>query len=205
MTPALPRALLGAVVVLALTFAMRALSLWPVGATVGEARIRLSWSARPERIETCRTLTDAELAELPSHMRMRVRCEGAHARYALSLTIDSSVVLHDIVRGGGLRNDRPMYLLRELGVVPGTHRVQVALVRADSVSAPGTAPDTTSATQGLGDRSSREADERRRRAAEALPPKLQLDTTVAMARGQVVIVTYREQTRRLEILHEPKR
>ena len=51
----------------------------------GEAWVRLSWSARPERVETCRRLTDAELADRPAHMRLRLECTGRFARYRLAV------------------------------------------------------------------------------------------------------------------------
>ena len=43
------------------------------------ALLRLSWSARPERIEVCRTLSHEELEEREEHMRLRVECDGRFA------------------------------------------------------------------------------------------------------------------------------
>ena len=83
-----------------------------------EAWVRLSWSARPERVETCRRLTDAELADRPAHMRLRLECTGRFARYRLAVLSDGVPLALDTVRGGGLRNDRPMHVLRELAVDP---------------------------------------------------------------------------------------
>ena len=52
------------------------------------AKLRLSWSARPERIEVCRTLSEKELESVPEHMRQRTNCEGVFATYALRIEID---------------------------------------------------------------------------------------------------------------------
>ncbi|MBK6843885.1 MAG: hypothetical protein IPG88_16550 [Gemmatimonadetes bacterium] len=83
------------------------------------AWVRLSWSARPERIEQCRRLTDAELAERPEHIRLRLECEGRFARYLLQLTVDGVITLADTIQGDGLRHDRPMHVLREASLAPG--------------------------------------------------------------------------------------
>ena len=49
----------------------------------------------------------------------------------------------------------------------------------------------------LGDRWSREVDERRRSGAEALPARLSLDT--ALVRGRVRLITYDDEHRRLAL------
>jgi hypothetical protein len=74
------RLALGLLVALAVTGATVALSRAPYPTGQGsDALLRLSWSGRPERIERCRELTDAELAERPAHMRRRLECEGRSA------------------------------------------------------------------------------------------------------------------------------
>ena len=72
----------------------------------GVARLRLSWSARPERIEVCRTLSAAELAEREEHMRQRVDCEGKFASYSLRVDADGRRLTESLERGAGLRHDR---------------------------------------------------------------------------------------------------
>ena len=69
-----------------------------------QALLRVAFSARPERIETCRTLSDAELADVPQHMRQRVLCEDATATYRLHVSSNNVVLDSRVVRGGGLRN-----------------------------------------------------------------------------------------------------
>jgi len=157
------------------------------------AWVRLSWSARPERIEHCRRLSDAELAERPEHMRMRLECEGRFARYGLQLTVDGAAVLLDTVQGGGLRHDRPMHVLREVPLAPGTRAVRVVLVRLDTILTSGPESEggpTLGSDAVLGARGAREREERQRRAAEGIPPRLSLDTTVTLRAGRVLLVTY---------------
>lgn len=184
----------GVAVVAALVAAFglrRATALELTTPTAGFSLVRLSWSARPERVERCRRLTDDELAQRPAHMRMRMECEGAFARYILTVRVDGDVVANDTIRGGGLRHDRPMHVFHEIAVVPGSRRLEVELARVDSVG-----NDSTAAGAGagadtlLGAREGREMDERRGRAAEAIPARLTLDTTLALAAGSVVLVTW---------------
>ena len=82
------------------------------------ARLRLSWSARPERIEVCRQLSAEEQARREEHMRQRVECEGGFATYALRVEVDGRAIGETVIHGAGLRHDRPLYLLRDYPVAP---------------------------------------------------------------------------------------
>ena len=165
------------------------------------AIVRVAWSARPERVELCRRLSDAEMEKLPVHMRQRLECEGTTARYRLEVTRDGAVVDTGTIRGGGLRHDREVYVSREIIVAPGSARLTVHFVRLDSSTGPAAAADTAKATDTnrpvLADRSVREDEERRRRRAEAIPPVLSLDTVVTLASRSVILVTYDPLLRRL--------
>lgn len=174
---------------------LRQLSLLPVGARVDDAAIRLSWSARPERVERCRMRTPEELAALPEHMRLSVECTGGFARYHLVLDVSETRLVDDTVRGGGLRHDRPIHLVRDLRVAAGRQRVLLTLARIDTVVARDTA--TRDSTGQLGSRAMREVQERRRREAEALPARLVLDTLLTLDPGRVLLVTYDNERRRL--------
>jgi len=155
------------------------------------ARLRLSWSARPERIEKCRRLSDAELAERPQHMRLRWECEGQFARYLLSVAVDGRPLASDTVRGDGLRHDRPMHLFREFALMPGTRHVSISLRRIDAAVRPDSATDAATANgSAAADRATREGQERRVRRAEALPEFMALDTTLHIAAQRVLLVSY---------------
>ncbi len=171
------------------------------------ARLRLSWSARPERIELCHTLSPEELAQREEHMRQRVECEGKFATYALRVEVDDGVVGEAVVHGAGLRHDRPLYLLREFAVSPGMHRVRVTLTRRERTDndAAAFAPAVSQeADTGLyAGRAQREAAERARRAGAAIPPHLALDTSLALAPRGVVLITLNAERRALELRSGP--
>lgn len=155
------------------------------------ALLRLSWSARPERIEKCRMLSDEELARLGEHMRQRTECEGQFATYALRVDIDGSRMHESLVRGAGLRNDRPIYLLEDFNVGAGHRRVHVSFSRREEVdddddSGEERAHSDTGLSIG---RAEREKVERARRARAAIPPRLELDTALTFAPGHVIVVT----------------
>lgn len=165
--------------------------------------VRLSWMARPEWIEECRPATEEELARVEAHMRQRVICDGAAASYALRITVDGDALEERVVRGGGLRNDRPMHVLLDLPVSPGLRRVRVELARREARdSAAGVVASALPAQEDTGlfaGRATRELDERRRRAAAAVPPQLVLDTVVQLAPHRVALVRYRADRRQLEL------
>lgn len=176
-----------------------------------QATLRLAWSGRPERLELCRQLTDAELAGVPVHMRRRVECEGRSARYGLEVTI-GGLRVRDTLSGGGARRDRPIHLLRDIPFTPGAHRLGIIVRRLDSLppgadTAAGRA-DGNDSTLGFtpGGRDQRERQERARARHEALPAELRLDTLLSLAPGQVLVVSYDADRRALVILDpEPRK
>ncbi|MFI5311627.1 MAG: hypothetical protein ACHQQ3_10360 [Gemmatimonadales bacterium] len=178
-------------------------------ARTADALVRLSWGARPERIETCRTQTDEELAKVLPQMRQRVVCEGTTARYRLDVRHDGSPIVSADVRGGGLRHDRELYVFREIAVPAGRSTLRVRFERADSVPSERDQererPDSGDTLQGIiaPERARREMDERRRRREEAVPSLLMLDTTVTLAAREVLLVTYDPDGRRLVVRSAP--
>jgi hypothetical protein len=143
-------------------------------ATTDSAMVRISFGARPERVEECRTVSDEELAKLAPQMRQRVICEGTTARYQLELRRGEELLLSQLVRGGGLRNDRPLYVSRDLPVASGTATYRVTLVRLDTIRT----PDTVAAKS-------------------AVPPALSLETSANLAPREVLLFTYDATGRRL--------
>lgn len=122
----------GAALAVAAAFALASAARAPL--TVqrsSDALLRLAWSARPERIEQCRQQTEEELANIPKHMRQPVACEGVAAEYRLQVRIDGTLVTERVVRGGGLRRDRRLYVFEELPVQPGESEIEVRLDRIE--------------------------------------------------------------------------
>jgi hypothetical protein len=201
-TLASPWRIAGFAVALAAGFTLRWSTVHPWRMLESEqARVRQSWSARPERVERCRRLSDDELAKLPSHMRLRTQCEGGSARYLFTLSVDERVVARDTLRGGGLRHDRPIHVFGEVAIDAGARHVHLEVVRLDSAI---TDEHETGREQVaervdtlLGGRAARETDERTRRASEALPSRLILDTTMMLPPRRVVLVAYDDIRQRL--------
>lgn len=209
MSPLLFRALGGGLAVLA-CLGMAALSYAPYQVQRGVgAMVRLAWRARQERIETCRRPTREELEKLPVHMRQQVVCQGVSARYRLRVALDGKPALDEVVRGSGMRHDRPMYLLRDLPLPPGRHDLAVSFERVDSVTpASDEADDSTAAADsalGTPGRSRRETEERRRRRLEAVPAELVLRRAVELAPRQVLVVSYDAERRELFLLEREQR
>jgi hypothetical protein len=170
------------------------------------SRLRLSWTARPERIEVCRTLSAAEQEEREEHMRQRVECDGHFATYALRVDVDGGLVHERVVRGAGLRHDRPLYLLREIDLSPGVHRLHVTFTRrerTDNDAAAFARAATTGIDTGLfAGRAEREAAEHARRARAAIPPRLELDTVVTFLAEHVLLVSLDAERRTLFVVSE---
>ncbi len=100
-----------------------------------DPRLRLAWSARPERIEKCRQQSEEELARLPAHMRQPVACEGTTAEYRLQVRIEGALVADRVVRGGGLRRDRRLYVFEEIVLPAGEAAVDVTFDRVEASEA----------------------------------------------------------------------
>jgi hypothetical protein len=202
----------GVIVAFGLLIAMAWASTAPLRvATSNDAILRLSLGARPERIETCRTQSDEELEKLAPQMRQRVICEGVTARYRLSVRRNGQLLHEQVVRGGGIRHDRRLYVSRDLHVRPGPGVVAVDLVRIDTVVARGEEDDEEKEHERrehreredqlpgvvMPGRRQREAEERERRRVEDVPAELHLEVEAALEPREVLLVTYDPVSRRL--------
>ena len=199
------RWLAGGVLTCVLLLGLVSVSAAPVALHRSEAsRLRLSWSARPERIESCRTLSERELEQREEHMRQRVECEGRFATYLLRVDADGRRLHESVVRGGGLRNDRPIFLLREMDLPPGEHHIHIAFARreqTDNDAAAFAQVSKTDADTGLfAGRAEREAVEHERRARAAIPALLELDTTLVFGADRAIVVTLDGESRTLRVL-----
>lgn len=162
----------GAVAVAALTLGLRWASAVPVAPDADDrGLLRVAFRARPERIEVCRDRTPEELAGVPAHMRQARVCDGVSATYRLEVELDERVVVAEVVHGGGLRRDRPIYVFREVPLPPGEVEIDVRFARREP--APPAPPG-------------------------AVPDSLTLERRLHVAPRQVVLVTYDEERRTME-------
>lgn len=141
-----------------------------------QAMLRLAWSARPDRLERCRRQSEEELARLPAHMRQPVLCEGASAQYRLTVRDEGRVVAEQIVHGGGLRQDRRLYVFQELPLDPGDRRIEVRFDRLDL-------EESDSANRQSG--------------GETVAAHLVFDERVRVRPREVILVTYSPERRAL--------
>lgn len=126
------RRLRAVLVATAAVLAIGALSRLPWSPPAADAGLlRLSWRMRGERIETCRPRTQAELDALPVHMRTPEVCDSRLLAYRLVLQVDDAPPDSSIASPGGARGDRPLFVLRDIPLEPGPHRVRVRFERED--------------------------------------------------------------------------
>ena len=105
----------------------------------GSALVRLSWRAVLPTIEDCHEPTEDELTGLPPHMRPTEICDGRPVPFRLRFVLDGETVVDEPVTGAGAREDRPMYVLHEVQVEPGTHHIEVVFGPDEQVTLPSSA------------------------------------------------------------------
>jgi len=181
------RLALAAAVVLASGAALAALSSMPYTAESGDrAMVRLAWRARGERVRECHRLSAEKLARLPQHMRQEETCERRILPYRLQVDLDGVRVIDELVRAGGAREDRPLFVFRDLSVLPGTHHLQVTFEREGTPAAPGREEEEEEVDATEADRRTRET-----------PARRALDVPVVLVPRQIVLVTYDDERQRL--------
>jgi hypothetical protein len=99
----------------------------PAGA--GDAVLRLSWRMSMSAREECRPRTQQELDALPVHMRTPEVCTRDRASYVLVTQVgDERPDTTGLLRGG-VKGDRPLFVLDERRLAIGQHRIRVELLR----------------------------------------------------------------------------
>lgn len=98
----------------------------PPGA--GDAMLRLSWRSIVSGSERCRDRTPAELDALPVHMRTPQVCTTDPADYMLTVRVGGVSDTLRLLRGG-VKGDRPLFVLEERRLPAGRESVAVGLLR----------------------------------------------------------------------------
>jgi len=163
----------------------------------GGAVLRLAWGARPERIETCRELSAEALSNIPRHMRQERICEGVTAEYRLVVTDANGRALVDrVIRAGGLRQDRRLYVFEELPVPAGPAAFDVRFERI--TQAAGAEDDRTDdGDDHAYDEGEPHGEDRDRRVA--VPTSMTLAVRATVRPREVILVTYDAQRRELAV------
>jgi hypothetical protein len=129
------------------------------GRDADRAALVLTWRLRGEEVVVCRRPTEADLADLPVHMRNPDACVGDIPPFALDVIVNGEPLVSRAVRPAGVRGDRPLYVYEELWLEPGRHELTVSF-RSQDGAGPGGATGA-----------------------------LRLTTSVDLAPGQVLLVT----------------
>jgi hypothetical protein len=101
------------------------------------AVLRLAWRSNIQAEQSCRPRTPAELEALPVHMRTPEICTADRASFRLVVRLDDRQADTVPVAPGGAKGDRPVFVLREVTLPPGVHRVRVSFEREANGSAEG--------------------------------------------------------------------
>jgi len=88
------------------------------------AELRFAWRYRSASIDRCRPPTEEENAALPAHMRQTEICERQLQPWRLGIWIDDVPIADDTVRARGAREDRPLYVFRNVPLSPGVHQLR---------------------------------------------------------------------------------
>lgn len=91
----------------------------------GEALVRLSMVHATQRMQPCRTLSEAELAKLPPNMRAPTQCTRERAPLSVEVEVDGRLVARETAQPSGLSRDGTSSVYRRWAVPAGEHLVHV--------------------------------------------------------------------------------
>jgi hypothetical protein len=127
------RVTLGALVVLLLLAAIRLGSSLPLpaatGPSVSQGVLLLDWRLRGEEAGECLRPTQDPSSSLPAHMQNPGACAGELPPYRLRLWVDGTLAADHLVRGGGLRGDRPLTVHETHLLPPGERELRILFER----------------------------------------------------------------------------
>jgi hypothetical protein len=115
-----------------LTLPIAALSRAPAYSVpgAGDALLRFSWRMSASAREQCRPRTQQELDALPVHMRTPDICTTDRADYLLITRIGDAAPDTTPLLRGGVKGDRPLFVLEEIRMARGEARVLVEVQRS---------------------------------------------------------------------------
>lgn len=102
---------------------------WPRVSPVpsGHGELKLSLAHLTDRLQPCRTLSEAERAGMPPNMRAYEVCERARAPAVLEILLDGEPLLQQSVRAAGAHSDGRAYLFRSWPLAAGHYSVELRL------------------------------------------------------------------------------
>ena len=117
--------LVSGAIVIGIAGLSRAPSYTPPGADA--SLLRFSWRMTIQGRDRCRPRTAEELEALPAHMRTPEVCTSVDATYSLVTRIDDADPDTLPLLRGGVKGDRPLFVMEDVRLAGGPHRVRVEL------------------------------------------------------------------------------
>ena len=91
--------------------------------------LRFSWRMSVSGEKSCRPRTQQELDQLPVHMRTPEICSVADASYLLVTRVGEAQTDTTPLLRGGVKGDRPLFVLEDRVLAAGEQRLHVQLIR----------------------------------------------------------------------------
>ena len=92
-----------------------------------QSELVVSFSHPGATEENCRTLSEAELAEIPPHMRKPVQCDRGRSAVRLAVLIDGTEIVRKSIPAAGIWGDSNSVALERIPVEEGRHDVRVMI------------------------------------------------------------------------------
>lgn len=104
-------------------------SVWPRYRLLdaGQAIVSLTFSHAGQRIEACRTLSQAEMQELPPNMRVATSCPRERHPVVVSLEIDGLALYQESISPSGIWSDGESVVYQRLRLTAGEHQLHVGI------------------------------------------------------------------------------
>jgi hypothetical protein len=164
-----------------------ALSRLPLGEPPEHGVLRLSWRMVGAAVRICRPYTEEERRTIPQHMQRQGEvCDQTVLPYRLRLWVDGQVRLDAVVRPGGLREDRPLFVLEDLALPPGPRALRVEFAPTEAVPEAGAGHDDPRALA--------------RQAAVRAAARYELEASVQMRSGRILLLDLDERERRFRVV-----
>lgn len=91
-----------------------------------DAILRLSWRLAGQSVKDCREVTEEESRRRAVHMQRLEQCTEEHLDYHLRLAVNGQELLNETIEPGGFRRDGPLYVVKDVVLPEGSHRVSVS-------------------------------------------------------------------------------
>jgi hypothetical protein len=94
---------------------------------VEQSELVVSFSHPGASAENCRTLSEAELAEIPLHMRKPVQCDRGRSAVRVAVQIDGVEIMRKSIAPAGIWGDSNSIALERIPIEAGRHVVAISI------------------------------------------------------------------------------